>query len=88
VLDARFGAIGGVGVPADLHLQDLQVRPVAGLEQVIQDLLLLGGRVIGQQITNYHYQTNIDKKSLNSSYAAGALRAGAATAYRVCRVQR
>ena len=49
VLDAGLRPVGGVGVAADLHLQDLQVGAVAGLEQVVVDLLLLRGRVVGQQ---------------------------------------
>src|SRR5436190_23159090 len=49
VLDARLRAVGGVGVAADLHLEDLQVRPVTRLEEVVEYLLLLGGRVVGQQ---------------------------------------
>src|SRR6202041_4135757 len=31
VLDARLGAVAGVGVAADLQLEDLERRPVVGL---------------------------------------------------------
>src|SRR5206468_1313522 len=44
-----FGAVGGVGVAADLHLEDLQGGAVAGLEQVVQDLAALRFGVVGQQ---------------------------------------
>jgi hypothetical protein len=49
VFDGRLGAVGGIGVPTDLGLEELQVRAVVGLEQVVQDLALLGGRVVGEQ---------------------------------------
>jgi hypothetical protein len=38
VLDARLGAGGRVGVPADLELEQLQGGADAGREQVVQDL--------------------------------------------------
>jgi len=41
VLDWGLGAVGGVGVAADLQLEDLQVRAVARLEQVVQELTAL-----------------------------------------------
>jgi hypothetical protein len=49
VLDRRLGAVGGVGVPADLQLQQLQPGSVTGFEEVVQDLRLLGRRVVRQQ---------------------------------------
>ncbi len=42
---------GGVGVTADLHLEDLQGGAVAGLEQVVEDLAPLRFRVVDQQAT-------------------------------------
>src|SRR5262249_57419261 len=45
---AGRGAGGGVRVPADLQLQQLKGGPVAGLEQVVQDLGELRRRVVLQ----------------------------------------
>ena len=44
-----FGAVGGVGVAADLDFEDLQGGAVAGFEQVVQDLAALWFGVVGQQ---------------------------------------
>ncbi len=49
VLDARLAAGAGVGVTADLQLEDLQRRAVARLEQVVQDLAALAGRVVHEE---------------------------------------
>ncbi len=49
VLDAGLGAVGGVGVAADLQFQHLQGGAVAGLEQVVQQLAALGFRIVHQQ---------------------------------------
>ena len=49
MLVAGLGADGGVGVAADLHLEDLQRGAVAGLEQVVQDLAALRLRIVDQQ---------------------------------------
>src|SRR6202042_2766420 len=46
VLDARLRTVRGVGVAADLHLEDLQVRAVTRLEQVVEDLRLLGRGIV------------------------------------------
>jgi hypothetical protein len=49
VLDAGLRAVGGVGVPADLDLEYLHGRAVAGLEQVVQHLRPLRLGVVDEQ---------------------------------------
>ncbi len=49
VFVAGLGAVGGVGVAADLDLEDLQRRAVARLEQVVEDLAALRLRIVDQQ---------------------------------------
>ena len=49
VLDARLRAVGGIGVSADLGLEDLERGAVAGLEQVVQDLAALRLGIVVQQ---------------------------------------
>ena len=46
---AGLRTTGGVGVTADLHLEDLQGRAVGGLEQVVQNLAALRFRIVDQQ---------------------------------------
>lgn len=48
-LMAGLGARGGVGVGADLGLEYLQARAVAGAEEVVEDPIALAGRVVGEQ---------------------------------------
>jgi hypothetical protein len=49
VLVAGLGAVGGVGVAADLELQQLNRGAVAGLEQVVEDLGALWLGVVDEE---------------------------------------
>ena len=48
VLVAAFGAVGGVGVAADLDLEDVQRGTVSRLEQVVEDLAALRFRIVDE----------------------------------------
>ena len=46
---AGLGAVGGVYVSANLHLETLQGCPVAGLEQLVENLAALRFGVIDEK---------------------------------------